>query len=45
MVIHIKEGKESKVFGKFIIKHPFLDLSGREQITMRTNNIRREERD
>ena len=33
-VIHIEEGKESDVFGKFIMKHPFLDPSGIEHITM-----------
>ena len=33
-VIHIEEGKESDVFGKFIMKHPFLDLSEIDHITM-----------
>ena len=33
-VIHIEDGKESDVFGKFIMKHPFLDPSGIEHITM-----------
>ena len=33
-VIHIEEGKESNVFGKFIMKHPFPDPPGIEHITM-----------
>ena len=33
-VIHIEEGKESDVFGKFIRKHPFLDPSKIDHITM-----------
>ena len=33
-VIHIEEGKEPDVFGKFIMKHPLLDPSGIEHITM-----------
>ena len=33
-VIHIEDGKESDVFGKFIMKHPLLDPSGIEHITM-----------
>ena len=33
-VIHIEEGKESDVFGKFIKKYPFLDTSKIDHITM-----------
>ena len=33
-VIHIEEGKESDVFEKFIMKHPFLDPSKIDHITM-----------
>ena len=33
-VMHIEEGKESGVFGNFIMKHPFPDPSGIEHITM-----------
>ena len=33
-VIHIEDGKESDVFGKFIMKHPFLDAKNIEHITM-----------
>ncbi len=33
-IIHIEDGKESDVFGKFIMTHPFLDPAGIENITM-----------
>ncbi len=33
-VIHIEEGKESNVFERFIRKHPFLDTSRIDHITM-----------
>ena len=33
-VIHIEDGKESDVFMRFMQKHPFLDPSGIEHITM-----------
>ncbi|MGP6239933.1 ISL3 family transposase [Cuniculiplasma sp. SKW4] len=33
-VIHIEEEKESDVFGKFINKHPFMDTSKIDHITM-----------
>ena len=33
-VINIEEGKESDVFGKFIMRHPFLDPSKIDHITM-----------
>jgi transposase len=33
-IIHIGDGKESDVFGKFIMKHPFLDPAGIENIIM-----------
>jgi transposase len=33
-IIHIGDDKESDVFGKFIMKHPFLDPAGIENIIM-----------
>ena len=33
-VVHIEEGKDSDVFGKFIVKHPFLDQSKIDHITI-----------
>ena len=40
-VIHIEEGKESDVFGKFITKHPFVDPSKIDHITMDMYRIHR----
>ncbi len=33
-VIHMEEGKDSDVFGNFIMKHPFLDAKNIKHITM-----------